>query len=281
MFTKLVFHAYRICTGGAIHDQRIGSGFQEFSSTARKMKKSYKIPQMRILLLLIGFSLLPTASAEVNIETQDLQFEYGLAYHTLRGKQEDNQTKGRLTSPLFPYFLGAYTFRTSQNTALRLFGGVHTVRFDEPPFGTTVSEKQALVQYGGEFVRKLGPIMKLGIFGMKQDHPLYVTINPDEFEVIRVSFAQAGAHLSFGQRRRIGLLWGIGAKGYALFPTKGGNFLTEFGGGGEGYARLGWIGPLGTAIHVKGFYQVSTAPNAEVTFTHEVLGYALNIQYSF
>jgi hypothetical protein len=245
------------------------------------MKKSYKISGMRIVLVLLYFSLLPIAYAEVNIETQDLQFEYGLAYHTLRGRQEQNESKGRLTSPQFPYFNAAYTFRTSQNTALRMFGGVQTVRFDEPAFGTTISEKQALVQYGLEFVKKLGPIMKLGIFGMKQDHPLYVTVAPDEFEVIRVSFAQAGVHLSFSQRRRIGLLWGIGAKGYALFPTKGGNFLTEFGGGGEGYARLGWVGPLGTMIHLKGFYQVSTAPNAEVTFTHEVLGYSLNVQYSF
>lgn len=236
---------------------------------------------MRIFLLLLSFSLFLPAYAEVNIETQDVQFEYGLAYHTLRGRQEQNETKGRLTSPQFPYFMGSYTFLITQKTAFRLFGGVHTVRFDEPPFGTTISEKQALVQYGGELVRKLGPITKLGIFGMKQDHPLYVTVNPDEYEVIRVSFAQVGMHLSFSQRRRIGLLWGIGAKGYALFPTKGGNFLTETGGGGEGYARLGWVGPLGTSIHFKGFYQVSTAPNAEVTFTHEILGYSVNVQYSF
>ncbi len=245
------------------------------------MKISYKISGMRIVLLLLSFSLIPFAYAEVNIETQDLQFEYGLAFHTLRGKQSANQTEGRLSSPLFPYFLGSYTFRTTQNTAFRIFGGLHTVRFDEPPFGTTESEKQALVQYGGELIRKLGPLMKLGIFGMKQDHPLYVTISPDVFEVVRTSFAQAGAHLSFSQRRRIGLLWGIGAKGYALFPTKGGTFLTETGAGGEAYARLGWVGPLGTAIHFKGFYQVSTAPNAEVTFTHELLGYSVNIQYSF
>ena len=245
------------------------------------MKNSYKISEMRFLLLLICFSLIPLAYSEVNIETQDLQLEYGLAYHTLRGRQEANESKGRLTSPQFPYFVGAYTFRTTQNTAFRLFGGVQTVQFDEPPFGTTISEKQALVQYGGELVRKLGPIMKLGVFGMKQDHPLYVTVRPDEFEVIRVSFAQTGLHFSLGQRRRIGLLWGLGAKAYALFPTKGGNFLTETGGGGEGYARLGWIGPLGTAVHFKGFYQVSTAPNAEVTFTHEVLGYSVSFQYSF
>lgn len=245
------------------------------------MKISYKMSGMRILLLLLCYSFFPLVHAEVNIETQDFQFEYGLAYHTLRGRQQENDSEGRLTSPQFPYFLGAYTFRTTQNTALRLFGGVHTVRFDEPPLGSTISEKQALVQYGGEFIRKLGPIMKLGIFAMKQDHPLYVTARPNEFEVLRTSFAQAGAHVSFSQRRRIGLLWGIGAKGFALFPTKGGNFLTEFGGGGEAYARLGWVGPLGTMIHFKGSYQVSTAPNAEVIFSHEVLGYSVNVQYSF
>ncbi|MES2527357.1 MAG: hypothetical protein V4598_09725 [Bdellovibrionota bacterium] len=236
---------------------------------------------MRILLLTLCLSFLPLARAEVNIEKHDLQVEYGLAYHTLRGRQEENETKGRLTSAQYPYWLAAYTIRLTQNSAFRLFGGVQFVQFDEPAFGTTLSEKQALVQYGGEFVRKLGPIMKLGIFGMKQDHPLYVTTNPDEYEVIRASFAQLGTHISFSQRRRIGFLWGIGVKGYALFPTKGGDFLTEMGGGGEGYLRLGWVGPLGTIYHLKGFYQVSTAPNADVTFTHEILGYSLNVQYSF
>jgi hypothetical protein len=236
---------------------------------------------MRFFLILLSFSFFPLAYAEVDIETQDLQFEYGMAYHTLRGKQESNKSTGRLTSPQFPYFLGAYTFRATQKTAFRLFGGAHFVRFDEPPAGTTISEKQALVQYGVEMIRKLGPIMKLGIFGMKQDHPLYVTTEPNVYEVIRASFAQAGVHVSWSQRRRIGLLWGIGAKGYVLFPTKGGSFLTETGGGAEGYARLGWVGPLGTMIHLKGSYQVSTAPNAEVIFTHEVLSYSLTVQYSF
>jgi hypothetical protein len=237
---------------------------------------------MRFLLLLLCFSLLPLlAFAEVNIENHDLQFEYGLAYHTLRGKQNENDSTGRLSSNQYPYWLAAYSLRSSQKTALRFFGGVHFVRFEEPKFGTLVGEKQELVQYGLEFVRKLGPIAKLGLFGMKQDHPLYFAKDPTTFQVERVSFAQAGAHLSWSQRRRIGLLWGIGLKGYVLFPTKGGDILTEAGGGGEGYARLGWVGPLGTMYHLKGSYQVSSAPNADVVFTHEILAYSLNVQFSF
>lgn len=254
---------------------------RNFYPTPHSMKISYKILRMRLLLLLLCFSLIPIAYAEVNIETHDLQFEYGLAFHTLRGKQENNSTRAQLTSHQYPYWLGAYTIRSGQNTGIRLFGGVHFVQFDEPKTGATKSEKQALVQYGVEIVRKLGPIMKLGIFGMKQDHPLYTTTSPGQYEILRAGFAQTGVHLSFSQRRRIGLLWGLGAKAYALFPTKGGDFLTEMGGGGEGYVRLGWVGPLGTMYHLKGFYQVSTAPNAEVTFSHEVLGYSLNVQYSF
>jgi hypothetical protein len=235
-----------------------------------------------MLLLFLCFSLLPLlAFGEVNIETQDLQFEYGLAYHTLRGKQNNNNSTGRLTSDQYPFWLGSYTFRTSQATALRFFGGVQFVRFNEPKFGTLISEKQELVQYGMEFIRKLGPIAKLGLFGMKQDHPLYFAQDPTHFKVIRESFAQAGAHLSWSQRRRIGLLWGVGLKGWVLFPVHGGNVITETGGGGEGYLRLGWVGPLGTMYHIKGFYQVSSAPNAQAVFTHEVLGYSLNVQFSF
>jgi hypothetical protein len=233
-------------------------------------------------LLLMCFSLLPLlAFAEVNIENHDVQFEYGLAYHTLKGKQNSNNSTGQLSSDQYPFWLGAYTFRTSQNSAIRMYGGVQFVRFNEPKFGTLIGEKQELVQYGLEFVKKLGPIMKFGIFGMKQDHPLYFAKDPTHFEVVRESFAQSGVHFSFSQRRRIGLLWGLGVKGYAMFPVHGGNVITEMGGGGEGYARLGWVGPLGTMYHIKGFYQVSSAPNAQAVFTHEVLGYSLNVQYSF
>ena len=225
--------------------------------------------------------LFPLAHAEVNIEKHDLQFEYGLAYHTLRGKQQANGSTGRLSSPQYPYWLGSYSLRFSQATAIKFFGGVHFVKFDEPKFGNVISEKQELVQYGFEIMRKFGPVMKLGFFGMKQDHPLYFAQDPTHFKVVRESFAQTGIHLLLSQRRRIGLLWGLGLKGYALFPVTGGNVVTETGGGGEGYARLGWVGPLGTMYHLKGSYQISSAPNAKATFTHEVLAYSLNVQFSF
>lgn len=116
---------------------------------------------------------------------------------------------------------------------------------------------------------------------MKQDHPLYRGIGPTTFEVFKLKFAQSGVHVQVGQRRRIGLLQGAGAKGYVLFPTKGGEVATESGVGVEAYARLGWVDPLGTLHQVKGFYQASTAPNAEVNFSHEILGYCYQVSISY
>lgn len=236
---------------------------------------------MRIFLAIVITLMFPLAQAEVNIEKHDFQIEYGLAYHTLRGKQKGNDSTGRLSSPQFPFWLASYSLRFSQATALRVFGGVHFLRFEEPKFGTLIGEKQELVQYGAEITRKVGPVLKISVFGMKQDHPLYFAKTPTDFEVVRASFAQAGMHFLLSQRRRIGLLWGLGVKGFALFPVKGGDVLTEAGGGGEAYARLGWVGPLGTIYHIKGQYHVASAPNAEASFTHEILSYSVNVQLTF
>jgi hypothetical protein len=236
---------------------------------------------MNLIFFILSLSFFSKAYAEVNVERQDFQFEYGLAYHNLKETQKSNGSTGQLTSPQYPFWNAAYSIRISQDTALRFFGGVQFLRFDSPSLVELKGAKQELVQYGIEVTRKLGSFLKVGIFGMKQDHPLYFAKDPTTFEVIRKSFAQSGLHVSLSQRRRIGLLWSIGAKGYVLFPVSGGNVATEAGGGGETYAKLGWVGPLGTMYTIKGSYQIATAPNAEVTFVHEVLAYSANIQYSF
>jgi hypothetical protein len=73
------------------------------------------------------------------------------------------------------------------------------------------------------------------------------------FEVTKAKFAQGGISFTLHQRRRLGLLWGLGVKGYALLPVDGGDITTEAGAGSEGFARLGWLGPFGTSYLLKGF----------------------------
>jgi hypothetical protein len=236
---------------------------------------------MRVLLFIVTTMFCFNSFAEVNMETHDFSFEYGLAYHTLKSEQKNNNTAGKLTSDQLPYWLAGYTLRLGRNFGVRAFGGVSVLRFNEPPRGTLETEFTSLTNYGLEFISKTGPNSKFSFFGMEQEHPLYKATGPSTFEVFKIKFAQAGVHWQVGQRRRIGLLWGAGLKAYALFPSKGGNVSTESGAGGEAYARLGWVGPLGTLHQIKGFFQGSTAPNAEVNFTHEVLGYCYQASISF
>lgn len=235
---------------------------------------------MKLVGLLILFLSL-NAFGEANLESHDFSFEYGLAYHTLKEEQKSNQSKGRLTSDQNPYWLGAYTVRISQRNALRFFGGISLVRFNEPAFGKVIGKGQDLNQFGLEFLSKTGPVSKFGFFLMQQDHPYYYAVTPTDYQIGIIKFAQAGLHLQLGQRRRIGLLWGLGLKAFTIFPTKGGPLATEAGAGGEGYLRFGWVGPLGALYQIKGFYQGVTAPNAEVSFSHEILGYCLQISHSF
>jgi hypothetical protein len=234
-------------------------------------------------LLLFSLLLSSTLRADIiNVERHDFAFEYGLSYHTLEGLQRSNNSRGRLTSPLYPYWSGSYALRLSQNFAVRLMYGVQLVRFDEPKGEANLkNEEKILKQYGLELVQRTGNLTKFGIFLLQQEHPLYFAKTPTEFEIIERNFLHAGIHLSASQRRRIGLIWGVGVKPYFLFPTEGGNIVTESGFGGEGYVRLGWIGPLGTTYQIKGFYQTTSAPNAEVTFTHEMLGYAFLVNLTF
>jgi hypothetical protein len=229
-----------------------------------------------VFLLFYSFSIL----AEINHENHDFSFEYGLGYHTLRGVQKENNSKGTLTSSQNPYWLGSYTIRLGSNLGLKVFGGFHVVRFNEPKYGTLKNEDQLLNQFGLELIKKLSAIDKLGFFFMQQDHPLYYAKTPTDFEVVKKAFVQAGVHYSIGQRRRIGLLWGLGAKAYTIFPAKGGDVATEAGVGGEAYARFGWADNYGTLYQFKGIYQATTAPNSNVQFTHEFLGYALQVSHT-
>lgn len=235
---------------------------------------------MRFLTIFL-FLLSSSLSAEVDWRTHELSFEYGLAYHTLKSVQKNNNTSGRLTTNQNPYWLGGYTLRVGRNYGLRFFGGLSVIRFEEPTGGELITEFDTLTTLGLELIKKTGPNSKFGIFLMEQEHPLYRAITPTEFEVFKLKFAQAGVHLQLGQRRRVGLLWGLGIKGYALFPSRGGDVATETGVGGEVYGRLGWVGPLGTLHQIKGFYQGSTAPNADVNFSHEVLAYSYQISFSY
>lgn len=244
------------------------------------MKNSYRIDEMRFLLFALLIS--PAAFAEINIEKYELSGEYGLAYHSLEGEQKSNNSKGKLTSPQYPYWNGSIAMRLSQNWGLRLFGGFQFVRFDEPT-GTQElkSERKELLQYGAEIITRTGTHSRIGYFIMQQERPLYFNKAPGDYEVIKEQFAQAGLSWTLHQRRRVGLLWALGVKGYTLFPVKGGDIITESGIGGEGFARLGFIGPLGTSYLLKGFYSIATAPNAEVNFTHEVYGYGVQVNFTF
>ncbi len=236
---------------------------------------------MKFAFLCLTLLLSVSVGAQINEETHDFSFEYGLMYHTLRGEQKANNSKGRLTSDQNPYWNAAYTYRMSQNSAVRFFGGIQIVRFNEPQFGSIKKEDQVFDSYGLEIIRRMSPIFKASIFAMSQDHPTYFARTPTEFEIVKKSFIQSGMHFALGQRRRIGLLWGTGVKGYFIFPTKGGEVITEAGAGGEAYARLGWVGPFGALYQGKGFYQVTTAPNAAINFTHESLGYCFQVSHSF
>jgi hypothetical protein len=234
--------------------------------------------QSFIFLLLISLPVF----ADINFDTHKLTFEYGTSFHTIRGHQQSNDSKGKLTSPQMPYVNASYMFTLSNVWGVDLFGGMQFVRFSEPPGTFSLkSEDQVLSHFGIELQKKLGSFARLGFFGRHQDHPLYVAKTPTEIEVLRKTFVEAGVHYSLSQRRRIGLLWGVGVKAFLLFPTDGGNVTTESGAGAEGYARLGWVGPFGTQIQVKGFYQNAQAPNADIHFEHENLGYSGVISYSY
>jgi len=217
----------------------------------------------------------------IDLQVHDFTLEYGLSYHTLRGIQQSNGSRARLTTSQLPYFVASYTYRINQNSGLRFFGGTQTVKFNEPKNGTLKNEDQILNTYGIEYLKRVDPIIRYGVFLIQQDHPIYFAKTFDDFPVLKKTFAQAGLNYSIGQRRRIGILWGASLKGYLMFPTKGGDVTTEYGYGAEANARVGIVGPLGTLVQLKGFYQTSITPNTEVSFNHEMLGYCIQVSYTF
>ena len=219
---------------------------------------------------------------DINQENHDFSAEYGAGYHTLRSNQKSNNSKGKLTSFLNPYWIGAYSFRAGSNTSFKLFGGFQTVRVDKPETeATLILKDQILSQFGIEMIKKNSSILKKGFFVMQQEHPLIYAKTPTTIELIKKKFVQTGIHLSVGQRRRIGFLWGLGIKGHTLFPTAGGDVTTEIGVGGESYARIGWVGPFGVLYQIKGIYHKTVAPNANVEFSHEFIGYCFQVSHSF
>jgi len=234
---------------------------------------------MKFVIFLLLFSL--SVQADINHEKHDFSIEYGMAYHTLKGVQSANTSQARLTSYQNPYWLGSYSYRLGQQYGVKIFGGQHYVFFNDPRNATLKNNKHILNQFGLELLRRSTRIYKYGFILMQQEHPLYYTKAPGVFEVIKEPFFQSGMHFSIGERRRIGLLWGMGLKAYAIFPNEGGSIVTELGAGGEAYARLGWVGLFGTLYQIKGVYQGVSAPNAAVKFAHESLSYCFQINHSF
>jgi hypothetical protein len=106
-----------------------------------------------LILLLIPL----TCFADLNVETNDISVEYGVGFHTLTGVQKSNNSKGRLVSLQNPYWLAGYTRRIGAKFAVRVFGGIHLVRFEEPAFGTLKDENQVLNQFGIELIDKISP----------------------------------------------------------------------------------------------------------------------------
>lgn len=234
---------------------------------------------MRFTFILLLISL--PVFAEINLETHDFTFEYGLSYHTVLGEQKSNDSKGKFVTNQMPFWNASYSYRLGAKGGIRFFGGMAFLRFEEPPEGDLLNQDQILNNFGVEIFRKTSPLTRTGIFLRQNDHPVYFAKTSTDFEMEKKSFGEAGLDYSIGQRRRIGLLWGLGGKAFLIFPTRGGDVTTEGGYGAEAHARLGWVGPWGTLFQVKGFFSHTSAPNAAIEFVHENLGYCGMISLSF
>jgi hypothetical protein len=161
---------------------------------------------MRFLfgILLLVQSL--TARAELNVETYDFTFESGHAYRSVSSEQKANKLPGPPELGPAPLLAGRVNASAGATVRVRFFGGYHLLRFNEPPYGTLDSEFDSLNIFGLELLLKTGPVSKIGVFGMQQDHPLYRATGPTTFEVLKRKFGQTGVHFQLGQRRRVGLL---------------------------------------------------------------------------
>lgn len=237
---------------------------------------------MKALVLLIFITFSTSALAVVdNKDTLEVSAEYGFAYHTLHASQKSNGSEARFTSSQNPFFQGSFTAKFATDWQWRINGGVQYVQYNDPEGGSIVGEKTALTNYGLELVHRLGPYLRIVYFGRNQDQTIYKTNSPNVYEIVRVPFGQGGFKIALAQRRRIGFLWAVGAGTFLMLPTKGGDVVTEGGYGAEAYARLGFVGFGGILYQIKGAYNMAQAPNAEVTFVHEVLSYSLIVSYPF
>ncbi len=234
---------------------------------------------MKVILILLLISC--SAWAQRNQESRDFSFEYGVTQQALQASEKVSDTSVKLTSNQDPYWLASFSFKFTRNFALKLFGGINLVKFNKSVDANLTERDQILNQFGLEIFKKSKGMARNGFFVMQQDHPQYIVLGPTDFAVTKKSFLQAGWHFSLGQRRRIGFLWGLGIKAFAMAPVKGGNIATEGGAGGEGYARLGWVGPFGLLYQLKGTYQSATTPNSDSKFTHDILSYCLQVNLTF
>jgi hypothetical protein len=238
----------------------------------------------RLSLFSFCFLKLTLALAEdlVDRDQMELVAEYGFSSHAVTGKEKQAGTKGLFTAPTFPYVLGHFRFNFNPEQGLIFFYRFQLTKFDEPTNATIRSREVVLQSYGFELQNKLSPLWRLNFFTKLNQRPNYRAITPTEFAIFPKKFMEPGVSLVISQRRRVGLLWGVGAKGFLLLPTGGdGNFATESGYGVEGLAYLGWVGPMGSLYKINTFYNLAYTPNAQVDITYDEVGYGLSIGIPF
>lgn len=235
---------------------------------------------MRFLYIL-PFFFLTQLHAQVNLEKHDFTFEYGFMFHTLKAKEENRNSTGKLTTNQMPYYNFSYALRLPRDFGFKVFGGIQVLRYEEPTGVVVKKEDQVLNEFGLELMKRFNPYFRLGTFFRLQEQNVYTARDFGEFEVEKISFLQSGLSFSLGHRRRVGLLWGIGGEGFVIFPSKGGRVATELGHGGELFARLGFATARGTLYQIKATEMVTSAPNARVSFTHSISAYSVMVSHQF
>lgn len=231
------------------------------------------------LILILFFA--SSALADVDHQSAEISGEYGLSYQSVSGLEKKNNTKGHLASAESPYFKISGAARVLKNLGVQLYGGTTFTQFLKSPKFQLGNRNLALFLFGAEAFYRSGDYLRIGFFVEQKERPLYYATTPTEVQMYKNKFIQPGVHFSLSQRRRVGLLWNVGAKGFTMTPKSGGQIATESGVGGEAYAKLGFVDFTGTQYSIKGFYQTATSPNAIVKFTNEELGYSLQITRTF
>jgi hypothetical protein len=230
---------------------------------------------------MFSFLFLSKLHAQVNLDRHDFSFEYGLMFHTLEAQEKNRNSQGKLTTNQMPYYHLSYTLRLQNDFGIKFFGGLQILRYEEPAGVVLKKEDQVLNEYGLEILKRLNPYFRTGVFFRHQEQNVYFARDVGEFEVEKIPFLHSGMSFSFGHRRRVGLLWGLGGEGYVIFPSKGGEVATELGHGGKVFARLGFATSLGTLYQFKASQMITSAPNAQVSFTHSITAYSLLVSHQF